>query len=303
MTILASESLSNLNGKVAVLTGASRGIGKAVADVLVDNGCKVVIGDILVEEGQKVVADYNAKAGTKVAAFIRTDVTKYSDNQALFKLADAEFGGVDYALLNAGIASNSNSMFTPMDDAVEERMIDINTTAVIKGTKVALLHMAKRGGGAIVHLASVAGFFSAPDLASYNASKHGVIGYTRSFQLMPHICNVRVNALCPFWVETDLLPTFKSTEKGEDLYLNVIRNAPRTSIKTVVDGFLTLVLDPARNTETLMAVPEGLKVMEPLLPLASFSNEKSEKAQKEYLAATIPFKKAELAAAIERYGI
>lgn len=162
MTILASESLSNLNGKVAVLTGASRGIGKAVADVLVDNGCKVVIGDILVEEGQKVVADYNAKAGTKVAAFIRTDVTKYSDNQALFKLADAEFGGVDYALLNAGIASNSNSMFTPMDDAVEERIIDINTTAVIKGTKVALLHMAKRGGGAIVHLASVAGFFSAP---------------------------------------------------------------------------------------------------------------------------------------------
>ncbi|CAO3638861.1 unnamed protein product [Mucor fragilis] len=303
MTILAPESLSNLNGKVAVLTGASRGIGKAVADALVDNGCKVVIGDILVEEGEKVVADYNAKAGTKVAAFIRTDVTKYSDNQALFKLADAEFGGVDYALLNAGIASNSNSMFTPMDDAVEERMIDINTTAVIKGTKVALLHMAKRGGGAIVHLASVAGFFSAPDLASYNASKHGVIGYTRSFQLMPYICNVRVNALCPFWVETDLLPSFKSSEKDQDPYLNVIRHSPRTTIKTVVDGFLTLVLDPARNTETLMAVPEGLKVMEPLLPLASFHNEKSEKAQKEYLAATVPLKKAELAEAIKRYGI
>lgn len=109
------------------------------------------------------------------------------------------------------------------------------------------------------------------DLASYNASKHGVIGYTRSFQLMPHICNVRVNALCPFWVgkthfyavqntchvliyhnhvETDLLPSFKSTEKDqEDPYLNVIRHSPRTSIKTVVDGFLTLVLDPARNSE------------------------------------------------------
>jgi NAD(P)-dependent dehydrogenase (short-subunit alcohol dehydrogenase family) len=93
--MLAGDSLSNLKGKVAVLTGASRGIGKAIADALIENGANVVIGDILVKEGEEVVAAYNAKAGTKVAAFIHTDVTKYSDNQALFKLADAEFGGVD----------------------------------------------------------------------------------------------------------------------------------------------------------------------------------------------------------------
>lgn len=65
-------------------------------------------------------------------------------------------------MLNAGIGSGSNSMFTPLDDKADERIIDINATAVIKGTKVALLHMAKRGGGSIVHLASVAGFFSSP---------------------------------------------------------------------------------------------------------------------------------------------
>ncbi|KAI8637848.1 hypothetical protein BD408DRAFT_395011 [Parasitella parasitica] len=301
--MLASDSFSNLKGKVAVLTGASRGIGKAIADVLVEHGAFVVIGDILEAEGEQVVADYNAKAGTKVAAFIRTDVTKYSDNQALFKLADAEFGGVDYALLNAGIGSNANSMFTEMDDELEERMIDINTTAVIKGTKVALLHMSKRGGGSIVHLASVAGFFSSPSLASYNASKHGVIGYTRSFQLMPHICNVRVNAICPYWVETDLISSVKSTGEEEDPYYNVIQNSPRTSIKTVIDGFLTLVLDEARNTQTLMAVPEGLKVMEPLVPLASFSNEKTAQLQEKYLAAAIQSGRTQLAAAIERYGI
>lgn len=102
------------------------------------------------------------RAGEKVAAFIHADVTKYSDNVALFRVAESEFGGVDFALLNAGIGAGANSMFTPLDDALEERMININTTAVIKGTKVALLHMAKRGGGAIVHLASVAGFFSSP---------------------------------------------------------------------------------------------------------------------------------------------
>ncbi|CEP19296.1 hypothetical protein [Parasitella parasitica] len=299
--MLASDSLSSLKGKVAVLTGASRGIGKAIADALVKHGAYVVIGDILVAEGEQLVADYNANAGSKVAAFIRTDVTKYSDNQALFKLADAEFGGVDYALLNAGIGSNANSMFTEMDDELEERMIDINTTAVIKGTKVALLHMAKRGGGSIVHLASVAGFFSSPSLASYNASKHGVIGYTRSFQLMPRICNVRVNAICPYWVETDLISSVKQTGKEDDPYYNIIKNSPRTKVKTVVDGFLTLILDEARNTQTLMALPEGLEIMEPLVPLASFGNEKTAQLQEEYLKNAVQTAKAQLAAAMERY--
>ncbi|KAI8877428.1 NAD(P)-binding protein [Backusella circina FSU 941] len=192
--MLSVESLSSVNGKVAVLTGASRGLGKAIADKLIENGAKVVIGDILEKEGNETVAEYNEKAGSKVAAFIRTDVTKYQDNIALFKLAEKEFGGVDIALLNAGIINNSDSMFTPLDDELEERMININTTAVIKGTKVALLHMAKRGGGVVLHLASVAGLVSAPELSSYNASKFGVVGYTRSFGLMPTICNVRVNA-------------------------------------------------------------------------------------------------------------
>lgn len=67
-----------------------------------------------------------------------------------------------YALLNAGIGYNANSMFSPLDDEMEEKILNVNTIGVIKGTKVALLHMAKRGGGSIVHIASAAGFFSSP---------------------------------------------------------------------------------------------------------------------------------------------
>lgn len=88
----------SLEGKVAVLTGASRNIGKAVAVELVSRGAKVVIGDILDKQGEETVQELNNSAGSKVAVYIHTDVTKYDDNTALFKLAEKEFGGVDVCI-------------------------------------------------------------------------------------------------------------------------------------------------------------------------------------------------------------
>ncbi|KAI9474279.1 MAG: hypothetical protein EXX96DRAFT_652961 [Benjaminiella poitrasii] len=293
-------SEEDLKDKVAVITGASRGIGKAVADILIEKGAKVVIGDILDKEGQELVNAYNERAGKKVAAFIRTDVTKYSDNQALFKIAEQEFGGVDLTLLNAGIGSNANSTFSLMDDDLDERIIDINTTAIIKGTKVAILHMAKRGGGSIVHLASVAGFYSAPELASYNASKHAVIGYTRSFSFLPHVCNVRVNAICPYWVETDLLHNVDATNGPFQKFIGL---CPRTSIQTVIDGILTLFLDKSRNVQTLMALPKGLEIMEPIGPLDLSGFDKDGTEAQKYVSEAIPALKAQLEAAVRRYNI
>ncbi|KAI7898592.1 uncharacterized protein BX663DRAFT_524008 [Cokeromyces recurvatus] len=291
---------NNFKDKVAVITGGSRGIGKAVADALIKRGAKVVIGDILEAEGQVLVNTYNELANEKVAIFIRTDVTKYADNQALFKLAEHEFGGVDLALLNAGIGSNANSTFSPMDDQLDERIIDINTTAVIKGTKVAVLHMAKRGGGSIVHLASVAGFYSSFEFASYNASKHAVIGYTRSFDFLPRICNVRVNALCPYWVETDLIQSITNLETPLQTYVKL---CPRTPMQTVVDGVLTLFADESMNIQTLMALPKGLEIMEPIRPLDLSSSVNKGSEMKAYADEVIPKLKAQLKAAITKYNI
>lgn len=113
--------------------------------------------------------------------YLHVDVTKYDANIALFRLAEKEFGGVDIAFLNAGIGSNANAMFLPLDgkciffhptlhgltkhdfvDETDDRMLSVNTMGVIKGTKVAMLHMAKRGGGVIINTASMAGMVCLP---------------------------------------------------------------------------------------------------------------------------------------------
>ncbi|KAG2204572.1 hypothetical protein INT47_012631, partial [Mucor saturninus] len=299
--MLSSNLHESLNNKVAVITGGSRGIGKAVAEALVKNGAKIVIGDLLEKEGRAVVDCMNKKAKTQVAVFIQTDVTKYSDNIALFKLAESEFGGVDYAFLNAGVSSNADSMFSPLDDQAEEEIININTTAVIKGTKVALLYMAKRGGGSIVHMASTNGFYNYPFLASYCASKHAVIGYTRSFGLMPQICNVRVNAICPFWVDTDLVIPLCDLDTAIFPESKIIKNEPRTSINTVVEGVLLLLTDESRNTQAIMALPDGLQIVEPLAIPASFKSHESENIAKEYIPAAVTVGKQRLAEALEKF--
>ncbi|GAA5796955.1 hypothetical protein EDC94DRAFT_690339 [Helicostylum pulchrum] len=320
---MVTKLYPTLDGKVAVLTGAARGIGKAVADALIENNCKVVIGDILEKEGQEVVDAYNEKAGSKVAAFIRTDVTKYSDNIALFKLAETEFGGVDIALMNAGIATGADSMFTPLDgnlelilkkemaqiiyhlsyntDATDDRIIDINTTAVIKGTKVALLHMAKRGGGSIVLMASMAGLYCAPNLSSYNASKHAVVGYTRSFQLMPSICNVRVNALCPFWIDTELAAHIRNSDYEKASHAKVISRSRYATMECLVEGFMTLTTDESRNTQTLKVLPDGLEIEPSSVAPDSFSGNADRETLAEFFPAAVAAGKRALAEALARY--
>ncbi|KAI8344791.1 hypothetical protein BC941DRAFT_465000 [Chlamydoabsidia padenii] len=253
-------TISTLQGKTAVLTGASRGIGKAVADALYERGANVVIGDLLDKEGQALVDDYNNRDDKKRAAYIHSDATKYSDITALFQLAEKEFGGVDIAILNAGIISHTNNLFTPFDDASDEKMMDVNATSVIKGTKVAVLHMARRGGGVIVSTASMAGLYSsALELGPYTASKHAVVGYTRSFDLLPAVCNVRLNCVCPYWVETDLLTYLKEGDTPNP-FDTLVSQSPRTKVQTVVDAFITLIEDDSRVGQTLLALPTGVKL-------------------------------------------
>ncbi|KAI8145472.1 hypothetical protein BJV82DRAFT_603797 [Fennellomyces sp. T-0311] len=293
----------SLDGKVAVITGGARGIGKATAIELVKRGAQVVIGDLLDADGAVTVEELNSLAGTKAAAYIHTDVTQYKDNKALFQLAETEFGGVDIVFLNAGIGTNANAMFLPLDDAVDNRMLDVNTTGVVKGTKVAMLHLAKRGGGVIVNTASVAGFIAGPTMSIYNASKHGVIGWTRSCGIYQAVCNVRVNAVCPTWVDTDLAADLAEKDDGNP-FSSLYQHMPRVKAETVVEAVLTLIEDETRNTQTLLALPGG--VIRPQEPIANFpevTNEKFNQLAAQNMIPAIEYYKKKLAEAREREGI
>ncbi|KAG2228314.1 hypothetical protein INT45_011106 [Circinella minor] len=295
--------VKSLEGKVAVLTGASRNLGKAVAVELVKRGAKVVIGDILDAQGEATVKELNELAGEKVAAYIHTDVTTYEANKALFALAESEFGGVDIAFLNAGIGTNANTMFLPFNDAIDDRMLDVNTTAVIKGGKVAMLHLAKRGGGVIVNTASVAGLITNPTMSIYNASKFGVVGWTRSNEIYKHVCNVRMNAVCPTWVDTELAEDLA----GKDDYnpfTEMFTKMPRATVETVVKAVLMLIEDETRNGQTLLALPgDIIRPQEPLTRYPEVVNDEFLEIARQMAPDTIAYYKRKLEEARKREDI
>ncbi|KAI8145481.1 hypothetical protein BJV82DRAFT_666729 [Fennellomyces sp. T-0311] len=254
------------SSKVAVITGGSKGIGYNVAKALVAKGAKVVIGDLLDKEGQAAVKEFNETAGKQVAAYNHCDVTKYSDLIALFGLADKLFGGIDIAILNAGIAGElAGGIFTPLDDRADMLIQEVNLGGVIKGNKVALLHMAKRGkGGVIINTASMAGFSAFPGLGAYTASKHGVVGWTRSLVNVQDLCDVRVNAVCPYWCETDIIanPPEESSRK-------FLEATPKTTMEFVVQAFLQCIEDTSLCGDTLQVLPDGVHLEAPYMPKES----------------------------------
>ncbi|KAJ8662889.1 hypothetical protein O0I10_001065 [Lichtheimia ornata] len=292
----------SLIGKVAVITGGGGVIGTAVARTLVNKGAKVVVGDIQGKSAQDVAEELNENAKSTVASSLQADVTKYKDNIALFRHAEATFGGVDIAHLNAGTAIDSDAIFLPLDDDREERLFRINTLGVIKGTKVALLHMAARGGGVIVNTASLLGLDPVDTASAYNASKHAVVGWTRSFRLMPQICNVRVNTICPFATDTGLLVDIMNA----GIIINSFgKKIPHCSVDTVTQAVMQLIEDPTYNGATLAVLPKGvIKNIEQQhvdLPPEAIEPEKFNRLLEEADREAVDDYKSKLAEALKRY--
>ncbi|KAI8145470.1 hypothetical protein BJV82DRAFT_603792 [Fennellomyces sp. T-0311] len=289
-----------LDGKVAVITGASRGIGKAVAEAFTKLGAKVVIGDIRDPEGEAVVEALNERANDRVAVYKHCNVAEYQDNIDLFKTAEDEFGGVDIAILNAGVGTDCNTIFAPLDDKRDEHLFDVDVFGVVKGTKVAVLHMAKRGGGCIVATASTCSFQTPPAMGTYNAAKHAVAGWVRTLDWMPKVCNVRVNAVCPAWIDTDLLTNFG--ERGVEPYWEVADALPRAKMETAVEGFLSLIRDESKTGCTLLVLPKGLEEW-PRPPVFDSSvNDATNKALDKYQYTMVDRYKQELQDALKRYN-
>ena len=180
-----------LKGKIAIVTGAAEGIGAATAEVFAEQGAAVVVGDI--DPGGSAVCDRIVAAGG-LAAFLRADISVEADVAALMTEAEARFGGVDILVNNAAAFVLKGLEATPDD---WHRSLDVNVIGTSLCSRHAAERMKRRGGGAIVNLASISSFVAQPQFITYSATKAAILQMTRNMalDLAPH--GIRVNCVCP----------------------------------------------------------------------------------------------------------
>ena len=189
-------------GKVALVTGAASGIGRASALAFARAGAKTVIADVVVEGGEETVRMIKAAGGD--ALFVRVDVSQAAEVETLIQKIVERYGRLDYAHNNAGIEGEG----APTADCTEEnwdRIININLKGVWLCMKYAIPQMLKQGGGAIVNTASVAGLIGVPGGSAYCAAKGGVVQLTRTAALEYATAGIRVNAVCPGAIRTPMV--------------------------------------------------------------------------------------------------
>jgi len=206
----------SLNGQVAIVTGASRGIGRAAALKLSAAGAAVVVTATTLEAAQKTAQEIEAAGGKALA--LKTDVSVSAEVEALFKAATAAFGKVDVLVNNAGITKDG--LLLRMKDADWDAVLDVNLKGAFLCIREAAKLMSKARYGRIINVSSVVGEMGNPGQANYCASKAGMIGLTKSAAKELARRNVTVNAVTPGFIETDM--TAELSEKAKEALMEQI---------------------------------------------------------------------------------
>jgi NAD(P)-dependent dehydrogenase (short-subunit alcohol dehydrogenase family) len=250
--------------KVALVTGAGSGIGRASAVRLAQEGAAVVVVDVNEEGGRETVqqiesAGPSGGSGQARAAFVRADVTDEADVRAMIAFAEETFGGLDILHNNAGIITRE-PRYPDGDGAAWSRMLDINLRGVILGTQYGIQAMRRRGGGAVVNTASMAGIgYGFPPNPVYAASKGGVVLFTASLAPLKDEANIRVNCVCPGVVDTPMLRHASEAVSDEERRAAAGRLAslPLIAPEEIADAVVSLIKDDSLAGRALM-VRNGL---------------------------------------------
>jgi NAD(P)-dependent dehydrogenase (short-subunit alcohol dehydrogenase family) len=194
-----------LAGKVAVITGGSSGIGRACSLALAAAGARVAVGARRKTEGEETVRLIEQQGGE--ACFVQTEVSKADEVKRLMDTAVTRWGRLDCAVNNAGIEGTPFVNTADYDENVWDHVMDVNLKGVFLAMKYEIPHMLKQGGS-IVNMSSIAGLIGGVGGVAYHASKHGVIGLTRTTAMEYARQGVRVNAVCPAVIQTDMTDRF-----------------------------------------------------------------------------------------------
>jgi NAD(P)-dependent dehydrogenase (short-subunit alcohol dehydrogenase family) len=239
------------SGKVALVTGGTSGIGKTTAIEFARAGAKVVLSGRREKEGAQVVTEIKKLGGD--AAFIRANVAKDADVKAMVKFTVDKFGRLDIAFNNAGVEWKG-----ALDQATEaeyRRIFDINVWGVLNSMRHEIPVMLKNGGGAIVNTSSVAGHVGLGEVSIYIASKHAVEGLTKALALEFAKQNIRINAVAPGPIATDMWDRFAGD--ASDQIISIVPVARVGAADEIAAAVLYLASDAAKFTTGTSLVVDG----------------------------------------------
>ena len=229
--------------KVAIITGGASGIGKATALILARKGVKVVISGRREALGQKAVEEIRTQGGD--AAFVVTDVDDEASIRQMIDFAVTQYGRLDLAVNNAGIA-NETKAIGDSDPAKFQAMLQTNVMGLYLCMKFEIQQMLKTGGGSIVNLASIAGLNGIPYTGTYAATKHAVVGLTKSGALDYAKQKIRINAVAPGAINTDIISQQIALGQYDEATVSAMHPMARMGVpEEIANGIVWLLSDEA----------------------------------------------------------